>query len=1596
MKKVFNYISIFLILCFITLFNTACEIGLGTAVDLTPPVLKITKPEVAQNVPQLITIEGYATDNIDVARVVVTIQETNQSYRLLAGDGWQMSVNGKWQPYEAGTSVFEDGKVTFSLNVEVLNTQSGDDITIITQSYDSRNNEGKNSKDERFVTIDVSAPTVSISEPNIFKQYATASAQFNSFALKDNSVLSSLYNQDFVISGFQREDTQLNRLVVYVDSDSSETVPANEADYTSSIYKSEFLGDGVRNWSFDFKKENLPVSIQTGKHLLRIVTYSYDVAGNCEAKVQGWFVYWNEADKPWVTLSFGEDSINTTKLIYPNCALLAQAFDDDGLKSVAIKTVILDESQTPPVETIVQDLTTVKNLDADANPKYYSLSTLAIGELGKFYVEIHCTDIYGNVSEPVRGYLDVADVTPPNIVVNSSDKLPLNTDSFEISGRAIDDGGVEKLMILWQKNMQPAHEVLYLNGHSDQAWNLNTSGTENGYKIWVLNNNDLGVKENTKNGVERDFTFNFNFSDLGIIKTDFSGAKLTAQSFILCAIDNHGLSRTTTFTLNGDTDKPKLTIDKLIVQKQDGTQKEEKDLSAGTPELLPYNRDNSNNITDKIRLEGTWQDDSTFLNDLKLVWVDNQTAAKTPIDVTRNNDGTWYTDYITPPDKTTVVIEAELEDLGGNITTKSSSFYVNGAIAQFLRISTDKPDGYYKQGEVIDIYVEFTKAVKFKDGSANPEITLNNGKTAQLVAGTEETEKHTFRYTVGSADTTQDTSNVPVVLNVKSIDTKGNKWYDGDSPVWNSSGYETIDGSSISSNLNANRSIYIDTKKPELTSVTAISSSGYYPLGSKLYFSGTFSEEVLEDSLTGLKLKLSTGNNTTELKRTGPKTVMFTYVVQANDNTDNLSVSEIVYPSNGPTDKAGNIVDTTTSPTYPDISGLKLDTKTPSDFSITVSPTIPSLGGTTPVFYDSSSATVTIAFDNTEKTGVKKYTTNYNPSGANSWTDYTGPVTLGDGEYSIFAYQQDAAGNRKDVASATSFNVDNGYILQSINVNKPTGRYGAGETIKFTLTFRNEVTITNPVLNIKVGTASRQLAAPDISGKKTLAFEYLTESGVDGLITVDSLGGTFKDKYENDISSFVSLDDSTVQKFAEQITIDTSKPLITDVQLDGQKLQITFNTAVSRGIEGDVVLTMKEDENIKYLAPPFFTKDEWTNYKGDAVISTYYESNTVGCSEAGVADLTEKFVLKYEYDVNNTTLTAALKAMKANEASMSINSSKVQLKNNNTMLEFDFDGRIPVKGAEYTVSIPEGLVTNSMGNENDQDNTTYTVTLAGIESPVIRIKKTDEIIAEKVTKTPITAATGYTDIDVIQPVTAGAKIDCQTPGASITYQLAEYVANNGITMADADPNTVKLRYNNKDLTAAPDHTFTFGTSKNYSGEFSLTAGNNNEKKGYQVRIKATATKSDSSEVSYEQAMKTVIILTNRGKPTGYHFRCIRGGDWTSGGVSTPNFPFSWNTTEWNKIRTMTGNGNDDGSEYYWITWKLTTTAYVGFLAASDTMPEDANTNGPKNWWWASCGWVPDVANMPIYPGETTTCNANGVRSWKNGGFGFLDKHKQGR
>ena len=196
MKKIYK----FLLIGLSVLFAFSCNVGLGEAVDLTAPVVEVTKPEVAEAVPKTITVEGTATDNIGVTKVQISIEETNQVYQLIPGTGWQVKVNDSWQDYSNGTNVAEKTKVSFTLDVEVVGSKSGDDITIITQAFDELGNEGKQSKDERLVTIDINAPAVTVNEPVLFTDYSTAQTSLASYALQDNAVLSKLYNQDIIRS----------------------------------------------------------------------------------------------------------------------------------------------------------------------------------------------------------------------------------------------------------------------------------------------------------------------------------------------------------------------------------------------------------------------------------------------------------------------------------------------------------------------------------------------------------------------------------------------------------------------------------------------------------------------------------------------------------------------------------------------------------------------------------------------------------------------------------------------------------------------------------------------------------------------------------------------------------------------------------------------------------------------------------------------------------------------------------------------------------------------------------------------------------------------------------------------------------------------------------------------------------------------------------------------------------------------------------------------------------------------------------------------------------------------------------------------------
>ena len=79
MKKQLN-ILILLLSIFTLFFFFSCEIGLGEAIDLESPVLKLTSHNASDFVSSNFTLQGEVSDNEVIARVLIDFEEALVEY----------------------------------------------------------------------------------------------------------------------------------------------------------------------------------------------------------------------------------------------------------------------------------------------------------------------------------------------------------------------------------------------------------------------------------------------------------------------------------------------------------------------------------------------------------------------------------------------------------------------------------------------------------------------------------------------------------------------------------------------------------------------------------------------------------------------------------------------------------------------------------------------------------------------------------------------------------------------------------------------------------------------------------------------------------------------------------------------------------------------------------------------------------------------------------------------------------------------------------------------------------------------------------------------------------------------------------------------------------------------------------------------------------------------------------------------------------------------------------------------------------------------------------------------------------------------------
>ena len=230
MKRLYKLITILLT----ALLFAGCQVGLGEIVDMSPPTVNVNSPDRQGYILETITIAGRATDNLAVESLTLDIESipdvnnaSTKVYKFKSEENKWKKFNeetGIWEDYESVSTKIEGNQkdlrwyLTYDLKSDpTLNLTTGTEFTITTQVYDSYKNDRKNSKDERLVTLDTNEPNVTIISPSVRKSYDSEKSEHDKYKLNDNSVLMNLLNGEFTISGSQKEDCQLDRLVIYLD-----------------------------------------------------------------------------------------------------------------------------------------------------------------------------------------------------------------------------------------------------------------------------------------------------------------------------------------------------------------------------------------------------------------------------------------------------------------------------------------------------------------------------------------------------------------------------------------------------------------------------------------------------------------------------------------------------------------------------------------------------------------------------------------------------------------------------------------------------------------------------------------------------------------------------------------------------------------------------------------------------------------------------------------------------------------------------------------------------------------------------------------------------------------------------------------------------------------------------------------------------------------------------------------------------------------------------------------------------------------------------------------------------------------------------------
>jgi hypothetical protein len=1394
------------------LILSSCDnpVSLGKRLNLTPPEVTIDKPDFMAMISGPFEITGTATDleeivflNVSIERILREDEDAGKAwYRE-----WRSERGGRWMGRSADDAAWEPkdeqpkwegtkNEVTWSINVSVVGAGNGEYLITVGAINNVKN---ESSLVQRRVIIDLEPPVVTVFTPepqfkdDIGKTYSfvdDVQKAFDKYQLQNPEHLDMLHNQLIWIQYKIEDDFKYDKL-------SFQLVDSAGNEYYNKEVPDEELG-----WSGKTAIHAADIKDPDGNPLpdkiyFKLMSRVWDLAGNWDDDSHGWLIWWPDSDKPWVEGVGVEDGVDPREFaVYPSTEVQGEAYDDDGLAEVSYK-VYRTDSDTP----VLSETKTNTPLVPDTPPTtFFSWSFTAPAESRIYRIVIDCKDVNGLAGDTVTRYFYVEDTKAPTIEdvgpdpdvslfgnIDGTGKYIDGTGNFTISGVAWDGIDPTRLRMVWLNPSKPdtVSETEFMESRIKYrsaeflGWEADipsplAAADDYGHKLWEITmSNERGT--NALRRISRTFSKNLNlFTDLGI----GTGARLTSQTFILQLVGDNGRAVTYTHTVRGDITPPDLAFARAALKRYAGGEVVQYTIDYRDGKLVlldSLNRVSSMDTlaeNDEITITGTWGDDSfdvwqslTRMGEFKVKW--NELDAK----VTLNANKTWEAVLTMSAEEAARgggYVVATLEDLGGNIAVAALSIKVDTSFPVLLLASSATTDGFYKAGEVIDIYLEFNKDVQYLEGPATgPELILNsaNGETAKAVWTSKSDQdnvadnpdgldSHHFTYTVAGGHNAER-------LNVVRIDMKNGKWHGGGgdaSPV-------------VPSNRNVanSKKITIDTTPPTVKMVSSLGGTterrNHFKDGVTLYLRLEFSEDIIYtptgvgSTLTLNIAGLGAQNGTTGVSnptRSGNNALLFTYEIKGENGGDNtprtangppdldkpLEATAFSYPTGTMiTDMAGN----TFGGFYTIPPNANISTVVPGGKRIYVDTTPPAPPTFAPSeFIDGYNADGLTFFLNGEVNGEEKAALQYRLKNNDPWLAYgeNGVPLIVPGNYNIAAQQKDLAGNAS--ASATrNVTIASATPILSGFGGSPSGTYGPGP-IDIELKFSGPVTVGGAGTMSLLLNNGLTVPISGGSGTSTLTFSFnvtSTTTNVEELrinrvnmtnvtLTMDNKNVTAQMPTGPTTSSEAVKWERGLEFFT-RIKIDTSVPTLRaqpdGINLSGTTLTLRFSKEIYKG-SANLVLAIPA---ASYRLPAVLTKSQYTRW-GGTKLNTWYDIGTNGVLDDDSPDTSEKYILKYDIDPAGTAGLAAAARTElinngANSVTVPVASGAVSRNGDRLIIDLGetYGYVLPVKGVAYVVTYGANLVQDSQNNGVAAlTGTARTVTPAGINPPYIRVQKT--------------------------------------------------------------------------------------------------------------------------------------------------------------------------------------------------------------------------------------------------------------------------------